>query len=466
LSAFPDRSRPGRAALRGPAVTFEADPFLERGRGLVWEPDALILIEDGRIARVGPYATLAPDLPHDLPVTHYPDCVISAGFIDAHVHYPQLPMLGAGGEGLLEWLDRYVFAAERRFTDPLHAARVARVFLRGLLAAGTTTAAVYCTVHPHSVDAFFAESERFGTRMIAGKVLMDRNAPGDLLDTAQRGHDDSLGLIGRWHGRGRQLYAVTPRFAPTSSPAQLEAAASLIAGGDELYMQTHIAETLAEGEWVRRLFPDARHYLDVYGRAGLLGPRAVLGHGIHLGEDELCGCHRTGTALAHCPTSNLFLGSGLFRLDEALDPRRPVRVALGSDVGAGTSLSTLITLNEAHKVARLRGRRLSSVEGFYLATAGGAAALRLEDRVGRIAPGLEADLCVLDPGATELLAFRRQFCDSIEEVLFMLMTLGDERAVRATWVAGHPVYDRDRAPDPFDLPGRTCREDCRERMTR
>ena len=326
---------------------------------------------------------------------------------------------------------------------PAFAAAVAATFLRELLRNGTTTAAVYCTVHPQSVDAFLGEAARFDARMIAGKVLMDRHAPDDLRDTAQRGYDESAALIVRWHGRGRALYGVTPRFAATSTEAQLEAAGALLKTADGLYMQTHVAENLAECAWVESLFPERGSYLDVYAHAGLIGRRAVLGHGIHLGEDDLCACHAAGAALAHCPTSNLFLGSGLFRLFDATDPRRPVRVGLGTDVGAGTSLGLLPTLNEAYKVAQMTGRRLSATQAFWLATAGGARALDLDDRIGRVAPGLEADLCVLDLGATPLMRFRLPFCESLEEQLFALLTLGDDRAVRATYVAGRKAYDRD-----------------------
>ena len=437
-------------ALRGAAISFRGDPFQQpAAECLSYEEDALIVIRDERIAAFGAYEALRASLPEGVEILHYPNALISAGFVDAHVHYPQLPMIGAYGEQLLEWLDTYVFPAEARFADAGYAAQVAATFLRELLRAGTTTAAVYCTVHPQSVDAFFAESERFNTRMIAGKVLMDRNAPENLCDTAQRGYDESAALIARWHGRGRQHYCVTPRFAPTSTEAQLEAAGALLKTRDDLYMQTHIAENLAEGEWVTALFPERSSYLDVYAHAGLIGRRSILGHGIHLDENDLCACHVTGAVLAHCPTSNLFLGSGLFRLFDALDPRRPVRVALGTDVGAGTNLSQLVTLNETYKVAQLLGRRLSPVQAFWLATAGGAQALSLGDRVGTLAPGFEADLCILDLHATPLLRFRMGQSRGIEDLLFVLMTLGDDRAVQATYVAGRCVYDRDRGAEPF-----------------
>lgn len=443
----------GIRALRGAAVTFRGDPFKQPASDcLVYEEDALIIIEDGRIAAFGAYAALRGSLPEGIDVVHYENALISAGFVDAHVHYPQLPMIGAYGEQLLEWLETYVFPAEARFADPAYAAGVAGKFMQELLRAGTTTAAVYCTVHPQSVDAFFAASERFNTRMVAGKVLMDRNAPDDLRDTAQQGYDDSTALIERWHGRGRQHYCVTPRFAPTSTESQLEAAGALLKTRHDLFVQTHIAENRAECDWVRTLFPERSSYLDVYAHAGLIGHRSVLGHGIYLDEQDWCTCHATGAALAHCPTSNLFLGSGLFRLFDALDPKRPVRVGLGTDVGAGTNLCQLVSLNEAYKVAQLLGRRLSSIQAFWLATAGGAKALYLDDRIGTIAPGQEADLCVLDLQATPLLAFRTQFSKSVMDQLFVLMTLGDDRAVRATYVAGHCVYDRDREGDLFFPP--------------
>jgi guanine deaminase len=277
---------------------------------------------------------------------------------------------------------------------------------------------------------------------VAGKVLMDRNAPEALRDTAQRGYDDSKSLIARWHGRGRSLYAITPRFAGTSTPAQLDAAATLWREHPDVMVQTHIAENRREIEWTAALFPQRKDYLDVYDHHGLTGKRAVLAHGVHLSEDELCRCHASGTALAHCPTSNLFLGSGLFRIGDAKDPRRPVQVGLGTDIGGGTSFSLLATMGAAYEIAQLNGRSLSAVEAFYLATLGGARALALDDRIGAIAPGREADLVVLDPNATPLLALRNARAESTQDALFALMMLGDDRAVRATYVAGTPAYQR------------------------
>ncbi len=439
-------------ALRGQAASLTGNPFLAE-RCLQHVPDALILIEDGRIAAFGDFSDLAERIPAGTEVVTYDNALILPGLIDTHVHYPQLQMIASYGEQLLAWLEKYTFPAELQFADRAHAERVAKLFFREILGAGTTTAMVYCTVHPGSVEAFFAESERFNTRMVAGKVLMDRNAPAALLDTAQRGYDESKALIERWHGRGRQHYAVTPRFAPSCTQAQLEAAGTLLSEHDGLFLQTHLCENTDEIAWVRELFPERKSYLDVYAQAGLVGPRSVLGHAIHVSEEDFCTCHAAGAAIAHCPTSNGFLGSGLFQLFDALDPLRPVRVGLGTDVGAGTTLSLLKTLGDAYKVAALRGTKLDGTKALWLATLGGAEALHLDDRIGRIAPGYDADLCVLDLAASPLLGFRTGTCTGIEELLFVLQILGDHRTVRATWVAGEPVYDNRRAGDPLRYPG-------------
>ncbi|GAB6966269.1 guanine deaminase [Komagataeibacter kakiaceti JCM 25156] len=434
---------PASAALRGHIVTFSGNPFLMPPQdALREEPDGLVLIHEGRITHAGPYDSTIAHLPAGMEVTDYRGCLISAGFVDTHVHYPQLPMIAAYGEQLLEWLERYTFPTERHFANMDYATTVARQFLHMLLGCGTTTAAVYCTVHPQSVDAFFTESTRLGTLMIAGKALMDRNAPDYLRDTARQGYDESRRLIERWHGRDRQHYAVTPRFAPTSTPEQLELAGALLATDETLFMQTHLAENRDEVAWVARLFPNSRSYLDVYDRAGLVRPRSVLGHAIYVDETDLCRCHESGSALAHCPTSNLFLGSGAFRLHDVTSPRRPVRTGLGTDVGAGTSLSHLQTMNEAYKIARMNGNRLHPVQAFWLATAGGAHALHLDDRIGTVAAGMDADLCILDPRATPLQALRAEMCDSTADLLFTLMMLGDDRSIRATYVNGRLAHKR------------------------
>jgi guanine deaminase len=431
-------------AIRGPALTYTGDPFQHGLEAtMAYDPDAIVAMADGKITHFGPARAVRTKLPRGTKIVEYGrDALITAGFIDSHVHYPQTEIIGAHGAQLLDWLNKYTFVAEQRFADKRHARAAARAFLGECLRNGVTTAAVFCTVHSQSVDAFFEEAGKLGLRMIAGKVLMDRNAPEALRDTAQAAYDDSKALAAKWHGRGRLMYAITPRFAATSTPAQLEAAGALRRELPDAYLQSHISENKAEVAWVRALFPERRGYLDVYDHYGLLGRRAIYGHGIHLTEAELTRMHETGTAIAHCPTSNFFLGSGCFDLGKATKKERPVRVGLATDVGGGTTLSILQTLNEAYKAAQMNGYALSVGHAFYLATRGGARALDLEDRVGSLAPGMEADLVVLDLKSTPLIAFRMKHAADLDEALFVQMTLGDDRAVRATYVAGKRVYDR------------------------
>ncbi|MEP6943985.1 MAG: guanine deaminase [Betaproteobacteria bacterium] len=423
-------------AIRAAAITFTGDPFTVGASAMHYESDAIVVMSDGRIVDFGAASSVASRLPVGTEVTRYTGCLISAGFIDAHVHYPQTSVIASYGKQLLDWLNDYTFPAEAAFVDPAHASEVARFFLEEALHAGTTSCAAFCTVHPESVDAFFAAAQSLGMRVIAGKVLMDRNAPEALLDSARSGYDQGKALIARWHDRDRLSYCVTPRFAATSSPEQLDAAGALWREHPGTYLQSHIAENRGEIEWVRKLFPERAGYLDVYDHFGLLGPRAIYGHGIWLSESEFARMHDTGTAIAHCPTSNTFLGSGLFRLHDALKPSRAVRVALATDIGGGTRFSMLSTMHEAYKVAQLNGRSLTALQAFYLATRGGARALYMDDRVGSIAPGMEADLVVLDLASTRLIAERMRHCENIEQALFVQMTLGDERSVRATYVAG------------------------------
>lgn len=432
-----------QSVIRGPAATFVADPFVAGDRALCYEPDALILIEDGRIRAFGAYHALAASLPADCTITRYGrEDLILPGFIDLHAHYPQLQITGSYGGRLMDWLEHYAFPAEQQFADQVHARQAANVFLDQCLRAGTTTAAVFCSVHPHSAEVFFDQSARRNTRMIAGKTMMDRNVPDALRDTAQRAYDEADALIRRWHGNGRQLYAVCPRYAGSSTPEQLEAAGALWRAHPGVYLQSHIAEQREEVSWVTGLFPQCQGYLDIYDRFGLLGPRALYGHGIHLTDAEIARLHQTGTAIAHCPTSNLFLGSGLLDLRRFTRPGQAVQIGLASDVGAGTSLSLLQTMNEAYKVAQLNGFALSSARAFYLATRGAAQALCLQDTIGSIAPGCECDLVVLDLRSTPLIDQRMQYCRDIHDALFVQMTLGDDRAVRATWVAGAIAYAR------------------------
>jgi guanine deaminase len=428
-------------ALRGGLLEFLDDPA-EVGAAASHRHrhDGLLLIEDGRIARTGDAAALLPTLSPGTPVDEYPDCLILPGLIDSHIHYPQTRVIASYGAQLLDWLHKYTFVEEQKFGDSAHAAGVARFFLDELLRSGTTTAVVYCTVHPESVEAFFAESERRNTRMIAGKVLMDRNAPAPLTDTAERGYEESRALLEKWHGRGRQRYAVSPRFAVTSSEAQLEAAGALLRAHPDAYLQTHLAENRDEIRAVRQLFPEARSYTDVYERAGLLGPRSIFGHCLHLADEELQRLSDSRSIAAFCPTSNLFIGSGLFDLARLRDPARPVRVSLATDVGGGTSYSMLRTAAEAYKVLQLQGQNLPALDALYMMTLGNAHALGLEAEIGTLAPGSEADVVVLDPAATPAMRHRTEAARDLDETLFALIVLGDERAVRATYVAGDRVY--------------------------
>lgn len=424
-------------ALRGALLYCQEDPFLVAS-ALVHEPDGVILCCDGLIVAAGPAGSVA--VPDGVEIADYRGKLIAPGFVDTHTHYVQTGMIGAQGLQLLDWLDNHTFPAERAFADPAHAAALADLFCDELLRHGVTTASVFCSVHPHSVDALFEAAARRGMRMLAGKVLMDRNAPPDLLDTAQRGYDESKALIERWHGRGRALYSITPRFAPTSTEQQLAAAGAMRREHPDVRVQSHVAENLNEVAWVKELFPAAASYLDVYERYGLAGQGAILAHGIHLDAGDLARCAAAGTALSHCPTSNLFLGSGLF--DMAAAKAAGVAVGLGADIGAGTTFSMLATMGEAYKVAQLRGRPINAAQAFFLATLGGAQALGLDDRLGSLHAGNEADFVVLDPAATPLLAERSRRVQSVEEQLGVLMTLGDDRAVAATWIAGRPAHIR------------------------
>ncbi|WP_313499561.1 guanine deaminase [Stutzerimonas nitrititolerans] len=400
--------------------------------------DGLLVVEDGKVVRNGHAADLLSTLPAGTEVIEYKDALITPGFIDTHIHYPQTGMIASYGEQLLDWLDTYTFPTERAFADKAHAGEVAQVFLRELLRNGTTTALVFGSVHKESVDAFFEQAHKLDLRIIAGKVLMDRNAPDYLTDTAESGYADSKELIERWHGKGRLHYAVTPRFAPTSTPEQLALAGKLFQEYPDLYMHTHLSENRKEIEWVRELFPERKGYLDVYDHHGLIGARSVFAHGVHLCDDECRRLGETGSAVAFCPTSNLFLGSGLFDLEKV--EGFGVRVGLGTDVGAGTSFSQLQSLNEAYKVMQLQGKKLDPFKSLYLATLGGARALYLDDRIGSLQPGKDADFVVLDYKATPLIEYRLSQARSLEERLFALMILGDDRAVKETYAAGVSVH--------------------------
>ncbi len=427
-------------AYRAALLHCLADPCEVGDAACQYFADGLLVVAAGKVAQIGDAAELLPQLPAGVPVSEYRDALIVPGFVDTHIHFPQVGVIGSCGAQLLDWLQTYTFPAEARFADPQHAREQAAFFLQELLRNGTTTALVFCTVHPQSVDAFFVEAERLGLRMIAGKVLMDRNAPEELSDSAASGYDESKTLIERWHGRGRLHYAVTPRFAATSTPEQLDLAARLLREYPGLYLHTHLAENQAEIAWVKELFPERSGYLDVYDHHGLLGARSVFAHAIHLCDAECRRLGESGSAVAFCPTSNLFLGSGLF--DLARMDAHGVRVGLGTDIGAGTSFSALATLDEAYKVLQLQGQSLEPFRALYLATLGGARALYLDQHIGNLQPGKDADFVVLDLKATPLLEHRLAQSRSLAETLFALTILGDDRTVRETFAAGQSVHRR------------------------
>jgi guanine deaminase len=432
-------------AIRSAFLDFVDDPFYSsESNSIRYIPDGLLVVGNGTFVDFGTYDDLQAQY-INLPTTAYPGKLVTPGLIDIHVHYAQYEMIAAFGEQLLEWLDKYVFPTEGKFSDNAHAERIARLFFDELLKQGTTTALVFATVHPESVEAFFAEASRRNMRMISGKVLMDRHAPDYLTDTPETAYSDSKALIQKWHKRGRLLYAVTPRFAPTSTVAELEVATKLLQEFPDVYLHTHLSENLKEVAWVAELFPESRGYLDVYDRAGLVGEKSIFAHCIHLTNAEFQRLSAQKSAIAFCPTSNLFLGSGLFKLAQAKSAQFPIKVGLGTDVGAGTSFSILHTINEAYKVAQLQGDSLSAFKALFLATLGGAKALSLDDKIGSFERGKEADFIVLDPEATTLMATRNQgrLARSLEELehqLFGLMMLGDDRVIQAVYIAGELAH--------------------------
>ncbi|MBD5771548.1 guanine deaminase [Marinomonas colpomeniae] len=402
--------------------------------------DGILVVDGDKIHALGHAEQLLPNLPYNLSIEHHPDAIITPGFIDTHIHYPQTDMIGSYGEQLLTWLNTYTFPEESKFSDKAHARDVADRFLKELLRNGTTTALVFGTVHKVSVDAFFEASEVHNLRMICGKVMMDRNAPDYLTDTPESSYQESKELIDTWHNKGRLHYAITPRFAPTSSDEQLQLAGKLLSEYDDVYLHTHLSENKDECAWVQDLFPNSSNYLNVYDQHKLLSERSVFAHGIHLCDSEYHRLHETGSAISFCPTSNLFIGSGLFKLSKAEENN--VNVGLGTDVGGGTSFSMLQTMNEAYKVIQLQNENLNPIKSLYLSTLGGAKALRLDDKIGNLAVGTEADFIILDKKATPLLDSRLALSKNIEESLFVFMTIGDDRAIQATYSAGKCVHKR------------------------
>jgi guanine deaminase len=425
-------------AIRGRLLSFLRAPSgIGDAQSYTHIDDGIVVVKDGKIEAVGPAPELAPQLSADVPIAHFPEHLIMPGFIDPHIHYPQTQVIASYGTQLLEWLEKYTFVEEQKFADPVHAARNAEFFLDELARNGTTTAVAYCSAHPGSVDALFTAAHQRNVGMIAGNAVMNRNGPPGLLAAARTAIADSRDLIERWHRKGRQRFALTPRFAVTSTDEQLADVGALLAEFPTVLMQTHLAENHDEIAAVKKLFPDDASYTAVYARAGLLGPRSLLGHCIHLGKDEIALLRDSGSVAVFCPTSNLFIGSGLFDYDGLA--AAGVRIALATDVGGGTSYSMLRTAAEAYKVMQLRRQNFPALAAFDLMTRGNAAALGLENEIGSMVPGAFADLVVLDARATPAMAHRMETVRDLEEELFVLMTLGDDRAVRQTFIAGEPA---------------------------
>jgi guanine deaminase len=421
-----------RTILRGRVLSFVRAPqALDDVGSYLYLEDGAVSIADGLVVAVGDFSEA--ETAGSVIIDHRPN-LIMPGFVDLHLHYVQSQMMASYAGSLLEWLNSYTFVEEQKFSQQGHADAVAVDFYDALIRHGTTTAVAYCSSHPRSVDAFFAEAQRRNMLMVGGKVMMDRNAPEGLCDTAQSGYDDTKALIARWHGRGRALYAISPRFAITSTPEQMEMARALVQEHPECYLQTHLSENDAEISLSMELYPGSPDYAGIYEDYGLLGPKTLLGHSFHLNHRETAVLAETGSVAVFCPTSNLFLGSGLFDRERLVT--HGVRVGIATDIGGGTSMSMLRTLDEGYKVLQLRGQRLDPLASFYMATRGNAEALGLADTIGSIAPGRAADLIVLDAGATPTMRMRHATMTALAEELFLLQTMGDDRSIAEVYVAG------------------------------
>lgn len=431
-------------ALRGRLLWFVERPEEHGDSAVRYIEDGLLVLCAGTILAVGETSALRPQLPEATTLLDHSGKLIVPGFIDPHIHLPQTQVVASWAAQLLDWLNTYTFVEEQKYADPAHAAQGAAFFLDELLAHGTTTAVVFCSVHSASAEAFFAESERRNTRMAAGKVMMDRYAPAALTDTPETGYRESKALIERWHGRGRQLYAIAPRFAITSTPGQLAAAGVLAREHQDCLIETHISENLEEIAIAKRLYPDCADYTAIYEKYGLLGRKSLMGHSIHLSESERQRFCEADAVAVFCPTSNLFLGSGLFDWQATRDPRRPIRIGVATDIGGGTSYSMLQTMNEAYKVLQLQGQRMDAFGAFHAMTRGNAIAIGQDHLIGSFEPGHECDAVVLDACATPAMRHRMQTVTTLGEELFLLITLGDDRAVAETYVMGEAKKPRRR----------------------
>lgn len=423
--------------LIGQTLRYSGNPFSNSWEGVSHHSSrGAILIDGERIAAVGEADDLRRAYP-EVPVADYGDALITAGFVDAHMHYPQTGIIASWGKQLIDWLNTYTFPEESRFHDLAYAEEVAGRTLDLALAHGTTTLTSFCTIHPESVDAFFGAATARGMAVVAGKTCMDRNAPDTLRDTAQSAYDDSKRLLEKWHGVGRNTYAITPRFSPTSTPEQLEALGALWAEHPNCLMQTHLSEQLPEIEWVKSLFPESRDYLDTYERFGLLGKGGLYGHAIHLTDREIARLSEVGASVVHCPTSNTFIGSGLFDLMGLA--QTTIRIGLATDTGGGSNFSMLRTMAAAYEIAQLRGVAVHPSQLMWLATEGSASALHMSRQIGHLGVGAMADITVIDLASTPVVAQRSARANDIWDALFPTIMMGDDRAIRDVWVAGRAV---------------------------
>ncbi len=420
----------------------------DRAIEAVYIPDGLMVVDNdsGQILEVGDYTTTAPKWPNSLSLKHFKDSLIMPGFIDTHVHYPQYRVIASYGTSLLDWLNTYTFVEEQKFSDLDYATTVAELFLDELIKNGTTTAMTFCSSYKQSVDVFFTAAEKRKLRMIAGKVMMDRNAPEGLCDSAQSSYIDSKSLIDKWHNKARLSYAVTPRFAPTSTNEQLTQAAKLLkeypntSDTKGVLLQTHLNENDEEIEWVKELYPESKNYFDVYDSHDLTGINSVFGHCIHNTDEEYRAMADSGSKVVLCPRSNLFLGSGLFAIDKLEDFE--IEMALASDVGGGDSFSMFQVMNEAYKICRLNNYNLDPVKAFYLTTLAAAKVLNMDDSIGNFEVNKEADFIVLDLSATELITEKLKVAKDINDILFSLMTLGDDRLIKEVYILGQVTYKK------------------------
>jgi guanine deaminase len=423
--------------LRGRLLSFRRAPHsIDDTASYLYLEDGGLLIDDGKIVAIGDYSDIKKSAPEDVAEKDHRPHLIVPGLIDLHLHFPQMQVIGSYAANLLEWLNSYTFPEECRFVESAHAQRIATHFYDELLRHGTTTAAAYCSVHKTSADAYFAEAMKRNMLMVGGKVMMDRNAPQGLLDTPEMSYDETRAVIADWHGKGRNHVAITPRFAITSTPQQMQAAQALAQEFPDLFIQTHLSENLDEIKYTCELYPEATDYTDIYVRYGLMRDTTLLGHAIHLSEREADVLSETGAVAVHCPTSNLFIGSGLFPMKKLQRREKPVRIAVATDIGGGSSYSMLRTMDEAYKIQQLLGERLNPLESWFLMTLGNAQALSMASRIGTLDVGTDADITVLNASSTPAMALKMEVVNSLTEELFLMLTMGDDRTVSETYVAG------------------------------